>query len=157
MQTTNSLRREDLLPTLEMMLRMNNAALIQDEDLLRIVPLPDALAQARIEQLGDSALALPPGFSVRVVPLRFVSAEEMAQILAPFVADGNQLLRVDTARNLLVLASAGGQMNTLLETIDTFDVDSMAACRSVCSRPISSMRRPWPKNSRNCWPTPNMD
>jgi general secretion pathway protein D len=126
MQTTQALRRDDLIPTLEMMLRMNNAALITDGDVYRIVPLPDALAEARAPQLGDSSLALPTGFNVRVVPLRYVSAEEMAQILTPFVASGNQLLRVDTTRNMLVLASASGNMDRLLETIHTFDVDGMA-------------------------------
>ena len=126
MQSTRALRREDLIPTLELMLRMNNAALVTTDGVYRIVPLPRALAEVRASQLGDSSMALPAGFSIRVVPLRYVAAEEMAQILGPIVAGGNQLLRVDTARNLLVLASAGTDMDRLLETIEVFDVDQMS-------------------------------
>jgi general secretion pathway protein D len=126
MQTTRALQRDDLIATLELMLRMNNAALITSDDVYRVVPLQEAFAEARTSQLGDSSLAIPPGFSLRVVPLRYVAAEEMAQILGPMVAGGNQLLRVDSARNLLVLASSGADLDRLLETIEVFDVDRMA-------------------------------
>ena len=128
MQTTRAMAHDDLIPTLELLLRMNNAALIVDDDLYRIVPLARALAEARSPQLGDSTIPLPPGFTVNVVPLKYVAAEEMAQILEPFIADGNQnqLLRVDSSRNLLILATAGARMDRLLDTIDVFDVDRMA-------------------------------
>ena len=70
-------------------------------------------------------MALPSGFKVRIVPLQYVAAEEMAQILTPFVSKGNQLLRVDTARNLIVLASSSTDLERLVETVETFDVDQM--------------------------------
>jgi len=126
MQTTGALRRDDLIPTLELLLRMNNAALITSQGVYRIVPLANAMAEVRAPQLGDSSLPLPGGFGVRVVPLRYVAAEEMAQILEPFVVGSNQLLRVDTARNLLILAGNGSDMARLLETVQVFDVDRMA-------------------------------
>ena len=125
MQTTRAIKREDLLPTLEMLLRMNDAALIVDKGIYHVVPLAKALVEAQSPQLGDSSLALPAGFSVKIVPLEFVAAEEMAQILEPFVAGSNQLLRVDSGRNLLILAAASGEMERLLDMIDVFDVDRM--------------------------------
>ena len=125
MQTMRALRREDLIPTLELLLRMNDAALVTTDGIYRVVPLSNALAETRAPQLGDSNLPLPIGFSVRVVPLRYVSAEEMSQILTPLVSGANQLLRVDSARNLLVVASAGADLDRLLETIEVFDVDRM--------------------------------
>jgi len=126
MQTTGALRRDDLIPTLELLLRMNSAALITSQGVYRIVPLANAMAEVRAPQLGDSSLPLPTGFGVRVVPLRYVSAEEMAQILEPFVVGNNQLLRVDSARNLLILAGNSSDMARLLETVQVFDVDRMA-------------------------------
>lgn len=126
MQTNGALRRDDLIPTLELLLRMNEAALITDNGVYRVLPLALAITGARAPQLGDASLALPPGYSVRVVPLSHVAAEEMAQILEPFVTDTNQLVRVDTQRNLLILAANGGDMERLLETIRVFDVDRMS-------------------------------
>lgn len=125
MQTSRPLSRAALLPTLELLLRMNEAALLSDGPIYRIVPLANAVSGVRAPQLGDSALPLPRGYSVRVVPLEYVAAEEMAQILEPFVAGGNNLLRVDSARNLLILAGSGEDMARLLETVRMFDVDRM--------------------------------
>ena len=126
MQTTRALRQDDLVPTLELLLRMNGAALITADDFYRVVPLANALVETRAPQLGDSKLALPKGYGVRVVPLQYVAAEEMSQILTPFVSGTNQILRVDSSRNLLILAGTSSDMDRLLETVDVFDVDRMA-------------------------------
>jgi general secretion pathway protein D len=126
MQTTRGLDREDLIPTLELLLRMNGAALIPADGGYRVVPLANALAEVRAPQLGDSSLSLPAGFGVRVVPLRYVAADEMSQILGPLISGTNNLLRVDSARNLLILAGTGGELERLLETVRIFDVDRMA-------------------------------
>ena len=124
MQTSQPLAQADLIPTLELLLRMHQAALIVQNDLYQVVPASQALHGVRQPQLGDSSLPLPAGFSVRVIPLRFVAAHEMAQILEPF-ANGNQLVRVDTQRNLLVLAANQPDMGRLLEIVHLFDVDRM--------------------------------
>lgn len=125
MQTSQPLPRSALLPTLELLLRMNEAALIMDGKVRRVVPLANAVTGVQAPQLGDSTLPLPRGYSVRVVPLRYVAAEEMAQILDPFVAGSNNLLRTDRARNVIILAGSGEDMARLLETVRVFDVDRM--------------------------------
>lgn len=125
MQTSQPLARADLVPLLELLLRMHQAALVVQNDLYQVVPLNQAINGVRQLQLGDSHLPLPSGFSVRVVPLRFVAADEMAQILEPFAQGAHQLVRVDTQRNLLVLAASSPEMNRLLEMIHLFDVDRM--------------------------------
>lgn len=126
MQTSRPLPRSALIPTMEMLLRMNEAALITEGDVYRVVPLATAVTGVQAPQLGDSTIPLPNGYSVRIVPLKYIAAEEMAQILEPFVAGANSLLRVDTKRNLLILAGSGGDIERLLETIRVFDVDRMA-------------------------------
>jgi len=126
LQTSRPLARDDLLPTLEMLLRMNGAALVIDGALYRVVPLASATGEVTTPQLGDSTLPLPHGYSVRIVPLKYIAADEMSQILEPFTSGTNQLLRVDRQRNLLILAASGDDMTRLLETIRIFDVNRMA-------------------------------
>ncbi|MET0049129.1 MAG: type II secretion system secretin GspD [Sedimenticola sp.] len=126
MQTPEALHRDALVPTLELLLRMNGAALITEKGLYKVVPLAKAATDVQAPQLGDSALPLPSGFSVRVMPLKYVAAEEMAQILTPLVSENNQLLRIDSQRNLLILAGSGADMARLIETVRIFDVDRMA-------------------------------
>ncbi|MET0051163.1 MAG: type II secretion system secretin GspD [Candidatus Thiodiazotropha sp.] len=122
LQTGSPLRRQDLLPTLETLLAMNGAALVQEKDVYRILPLTKAIQGQQVAQLADAKSPLPSGYSLQVVPLNYIGAHEMADILQPLTPKGG-IVRVDGARNLLVLAGTGGEMSGLLETIRLFDVD----------------------------------
>jgi general secretion pathway protein D len=125
LQTGRPLRRDLLIPTLETLLRMNNAALVDNAGTFEIVPLASAVKGRIVPQLGESSRALPEGYSVQVVPLRFIGAEEMSRILEPLAPEGS-IVRVDNLRNLIVLAGASPEMSNMLDTIDVFDVDWMA-------------------------------
>ena len=59
---------------------------------------------------------------MRIAPLRFVSAAEMQQILEPF-APPAAIVRVDPARNLLVLAGTPVELDGMMDTVRLFDVD----------------------------------
>ncbi|MDX2315693.1 MAG: secretin N-terminal domain-containing protein, partial [Gammaproteobacteria bacterium] len=122
LQTSEPLARNDLIPTLELLLRMNGAALLSENGLYNVVPRDSAMRGMLAPQLGNSGQALPQGFRVRIVHLSFIAAEEMQKILEPFTAPGN-IVRVDTVRNLLILAGGGPELARLLETVRIFDVD----------------------------------
>jgi len=124
LQTTKQLKSEDVLATLETLLRMNGAALVADGSSYRIVPMDEAAGQL-IPQLGDSSVPLPPGYQVLIVPLEYVSATQMEKLLEPFVAPKG-VLRVDIDRNLLLLAGTSRELINLLDTVKTFDVDWLA-------------------------------
>lgn len=125
LQTGRPLRRDLLIPTLETLLRMNNAALVETNGTYEVVPLTTAVRGRVAPQLGQSAKALPEGYSVQVIPLQYVGAAEMASILEPLAPEGS-IVRIDSLRNLLVIAAAGPEMTTLIDTIDVFDVDWMS-------------------------------
>ena len=116
MQTSRPLSRKDLVPTLETLLRMNGAAVVLDRGTYHVVPREGALRVLVAPQLGDSDVPLPQGYSVRVVPVRYVSAREMAEILEPFAPVGS-MVRVDTARNLLVLAGSAAELDEGVEAV----------------------------------------
>ena len=122
LQTSEPLSRKDLIPTLELLLRMNGAALVPQIGLYNVVPRDSAVRGMLAPQLGNSGQALPRGYSVRIVPLTYIAAGEMQKILEPFAAAGN-VVRVDTVRNLLILAGGGPELARLLETVRIFDVD----------------------------------
>ncbi|NEX18733.1 type II secretion system secretin GspD [Thiorhodococcus mannitoliphagus] len=125
LQTGRPLRREDLIPTLETLLRMNNAAIVYRGGTYEVVPLANAVQGKVVPQLGDSSRALPEGYSVQVVPLRYIGAEEMSNILQPLAPEGS-VIRIDNLRNLLVIAGTSPEMGNLLDTIRVFDVDWMS-------------------------------
>lgn len=125
LETGRPLRRELLIPTLETLLRMNNAALVERSGTYEVVPLSTAVRGRVVPQLGETSRALPEGYSVQVVPLQYIGAAEMAGILEPLSPEGS-IVRVDTLRNLIILAGTGPSMANVLDTIEVFDVDWMA-------------------------------
>ena len=121
LQTSRPLSREQILPTLEEILRLNGAALVEGDGIFRIVPIEEAGRAAPNLSFNDLR---GRGLSVRVVPLRFVSAPEIEGLLESFgpVAGG---LRVDAGRNLVFLTGTRQELNSLSNMISVLDVDWM--------------------------------
>lgn len=123
LQSARPLQREQVLPALEAALAMQNMGLVDVGGLLNVVPLKDAPRRgAALRVPGDLRGA---GYRVQVVPLSYVGAGEMQKILQPFATEGG-VLRVDEARNLLLLAGTSQDIAKLQEVVSTFDVDWLA-------------------------------
>jgi general secretion pathway protein D len=133
-RTIRPIPLRDLVPTLEMLLRQNNAAIVQEEGIYKILPI-GAVRGSVSPQLGGLARPIPQGFSVIVVPLRYVSVREMQKLLEPFAADNT--IRVDETRNLVILAGSQRELRHLVDTVELFDVDWLSGY-SVGLFPIKS-------------------
>ena len=115
---------DQVIPALEAALALHGVAIVPtSQGGFQIVPLKDA--PKRITTFRSPSTQPSPGFGIEVVPLSFVSAAEMEQTLRPFSPDGG-IVRVDTTRNLLVLAGTSQELGTMLEVVRTFDVDWLA-------------------------------
>jgi general secretion pathway protein D len=124
-RTAAGIPREALPAMLEMLLRMNGSAMVKEGGIYKIVPQAAAIRGNITPQLGNSQRALPPGFSVQIVPLRYVGVREMVRILEPFAKEATAV-RPDDLRNLLILSGTELELKHLLDTIDMFDVDWMS-------------------------------
>ena len=107
---------------LESALQANGLAMVRDARGSYHIGRPEALRGigGLVRQAGKDPL--PPGYGAIVVPLQYIGAAEMAAILRPMVP-GDALVRVDTVRNLLVLAGTRTQAEGWLDLVNTFDVD----------------------------------
>jgi general secretion pathway protein D len=124
LHTSSPLQRKDLLPTLETMLRMNGAAIIKEAGIYKVVPAATATRGSITPQLGDDKIVLQGGrgYSVQIVPLKFIAAKEMVKILEPFATEANAV-RIDEARNLIILSGTERELRHLQDSITMFDVD----------------------------------
>ena len=68
-------------------------------------------------QVGSGPLA--PGYGAVIIPLQYIGAAEMATILRPMLPP-EALVRVDTVRNLLVLAATAAQAEGWLSIVVDF-------------------------------------
>ncbi len=118
--TSRPVSRDQLMPILELLLRWNGAAMVFTEGRYHILPVADAVRGNLTPVLDKDALAM--GYEVRVVPLEFIGALEMAKILEPYVRDG-AMVRVDPGRSMIFLAGTQEELRNYQKTVDIFDVD----------------------------------
>lgn len=123
--TGGPIAEDDLLATLEMLLRMNNAALLLDQGLYRVIPAAEAVAEPSVRQLGDRDEPPLAGYGLTIVPLRFVSAGTMVQLLDNVVARQGAL-RADLLRNIMIISGTGRERQSILSAVRSFDVDWLA-------------------------------
>ncbi|MGZ5000609.1 MAG: secretin N-terminal domain-containing protein, partial [Methylomonas sp.] len=117
LQTTSPLTKEELMPTLDMLLSVNNAALVNQGGMYLIKPANEAV-------YGSPVTAMPNGYQTRVIPIRNVSAGDVAEILKPLLPE-KALLQADTTRNILLVAGSGAELNRVMELVRIFDVDML--------------------------------
>ncbi len=138
LQTTRPLTQEELIPTLEMLLRMNGAVLIKSDGGYRIEPAANALQGANKPRLSIAGTGgVPNGYQIRIVPLQYVGVEEMQKILEPLLPP-NSIIRADVSRNLLMVAGTGAELDNILDTIQIFDVNLLKGM-SVLLYPLKNV------------------
>lgn len=122
LQTSKPLTKEELLPTLDMLLGLNNAALTEQGGMYLIKPANEALYSSSINSLTSARM--PNGYQVRIIPVKNVAATELSEILKPLMPE-KSVLHVDPNRNILLVAGSGNEIARAMEVVNTFDVDIM--------------------------------
>ena len=112
--------KADALFVLEGALRMSNVALIHDREGYRLVPAADATSSGFV----DTAGATQPGYGLSAVPLHYVSAQAILKLLDGFGVKPNAV-RVDNARNIVLVQGSGVDRRAAVDTILSFDADWM--------------------------------
>lgn len=120
LQTTKPLSKSELMPTLEMLLSINNAGIVEQEGMYLIKPANEAVYSASIKTIGSSAL--PAGYQTQVIPVHNVSAADLAEILKPLMPEKAQV-SADTQRNILLVSGSGSELARIVDVVNTFDVD----------------------------------
>ena len=122
---------DQLLSTLEEILRLNNAAIINEGGIYRILPR---------EQVGLAAPVLSArsiqsrGLVATVTPLRFVTVNDIAEVLDGF-SPAAGAIRYDRARNLVFVTGTSAEQRTVQTLLATLDVNYFAG-RSFALHPL---------------------
>lgn len=123
LRTRTPIPRDELLVVLESLLKAHDALMIRGRDGRYLITGSQQAMQLRPDVTSVDDLAA--GFSTMIIPLQHVSAQAMADILAP-LADQSAFVRVDNTRNILMLAGTRAQLSGWLQIVSTFDVDLLA-------------------------------
>lgn len=123
-RTASGIRKSDVIPTLETVLRSVRAVLVRDGVYWRVLPEAGA-------NLGTNPprpqLRAGSGSSVVILPVKFIGAKELERVMLPFAKPGTPPpIRVDELRNLLFLSGTEAEIRNLLEIAEMFDVNLMS-------------------------------
>ena len=115
--------KSEVLYVLESALRVSNVALVRDGNGYRLVPGNEAIANGRLDVVNTKGRP-PAGYGISVVPVRFVSAATLIKLLDSFATKPGAV-RVDAARNMLLIQGTGPERRSAVETVLSFDTDWM--------------------------------
>lgn len=128
--TEGELHREDLFPILEAVLKINGATAIKTGNFYRVVPLaqaPRIPLEISTDATGE-ALPQDDRMMMQIIPLRYVSAGDMATVLSPYLSDGGQA-SVYGAANVLFVVDNSLNLKRLMEILSQFDSPAFAQQR----------------------------
>ena len=119
-RTRTPVPRDQLLEILESLLQANKALMIRDKEGRYFIS--GSSEMSKLNPNFSAASTNTVGYNNVIVPLQYIGAKNMAEILRP-VADESAFVLIDPMRNLLVLAGTSNQLAGWQEIITSFDVD----------------------------------
>jgi general secretion pathway protein D len=122
--TAGGLRKEDLFPVFSQILEVNGLTAIKEGNLHKIVQLKDAPRMLITSRFGYEGEDVSPGekIIIQIIPLKFISAQEMTKLLAPFISAGGTILSHKDSNTLLVV-DKGLNILKIRRLIEAFDVN----------------------------------
>ena len=117
----------DTRSLLETILRINGFGMVKQGDLYRIVPLADVSHLPVEPETKTDASAIPQDDQTMLdlVFLKYVTADELAKVLEPFIGE-NARIYTYAAANLLLVLDSRRNMRRLMELVAMFDSDQIA-------------------------------
>jgi general secretion pathway protein D len=116
LHTGGVVRSEELFTILQAILELNDATMVRDGDIYRVVPLAGAKQAPLVPERKDPAFQhkISPGggYGLELFHLRYLPAGKAANILKPFLSSGAEVISV-TPANLLVVAETGPNLAKL--------------------------------------------
>lgn len=119
LESDQPLTAQQAMASLEFALRSEGLVLVRISGVFHVMPSKRAIRRVNQISLTDH---IRSGFGVYIVPLKYVSARNMASIIKPFVPK-DDLVRADSARNLLELSGTDQEIRSLTHMIRMFDVN----------------------------------
>lgn len=135
-QTTHAVSKADALEMFQTALAPIGATLSESRGIYRIAPIDSGATGA--VSIADNPETYAAGSNVRVVPLKFVSATEVARVLEPMVPKG-AIVQADDARSIIAVKGSPAELENMLASIAIFDVDVMRGM-SFAVVPVKTMQ-----------------
>ena len=122
--TARKLKKADLFPVFSQILGVNGLTAMKEGKLYKIVPMQDAprMPMDALFTLGQKGVPPMNRVIIQIIPLRYISTEEMTKLLTPFISSGGTIV-ANVPTNTLVVVDKGANILKILQLVGTFDVN----------------------------------
>lgn len=130
-RTTGKIARKDLFPIFHQILRSHGIAATKVGSFYQIAPVGEAKTRASLTRsASDRRSAVSEDrFVVEIVKIEYVSAEEIAKVLQPFISPGGDVIAYPRG-NVVILTDLADSVSRLKELAKAFDTDTFRELRS---------------------------
>ncbi|MEE9910269.1 MAG: hypothetical protein K4571_00975 [Deltaproteobacteria bacterium] len=120
-----SVSREKVLALMEVILRLNGVAIIEESDLFRIIPISDLSREPSEIKIGRKIIEseLRGKAVLQIVPLNYVQSTEIVKLINPFVSANAVIVDVPKA-NHIIIADTDANVKRILSLIEYFDSET---------------------------------
>ena len=118
--------KEDVLPLMEVILRLNGIGIVEEGGLYRIVPIADISREPTPVGIGRSpeVVQITGKALLQVVPIKYVSSSEVVRVLTPFLS--KNAVMVDVAKsNYIIIVDTDVNVKRLLQLVELFDSEQL--------------------------------
>ena len=126
LNTYGEVKQMDARALLDLVLRINGAAMVETGDVYRIVPI--ASATRLLKPVSDKDLPEDEQTILFLLFLKYASVAELAKLIEPFIGEGAKSISYPPA-NLLFLMDSRRNIRRVMEIINLFDSDTLARQR----------------------------
>ena len=123
-RTTRGLSKEDIFPVFGQILEASGLMIVKEGAIYNIVRMKDVSRMPLALRSERDAQDIPPGERtvIQIIPLKFITAQEMAKLLTPFVSSAGAII-ADAPSNTLLVVDKGINILKVLKLTDVFDIN----------------------------------
>lgn len=122
LRTVTPVAKEDILPLMEVILRLNGIGIIEENNLYRIVPISGISKEPTDVSIGrdPEKIQITGKALIQVVPLNYIQSSDLIKVLTPFISNSASIIDVPKS-NHIVLIDTDANVKRLLKLIGFFD------------------------------------
>ncbi|MBI5050016.1 MAG: hypothetical protein HZC11_03860 [Nitrospirae bacterium] len=126
LRTVTPVAKEDILPLMEIILRLNGISIVEENNLYRIVPISGISKEPTAVGIGRGAekVQITGKALIQVVPINYIKSSEMIKILTPFISTNAQIVDVPKSNHIIII-DTDANIKRLLQLVEIFDSEQI--------------------------------
>lgn len=116
--------KEDVLPLMEVILRLNGIGIVEEGGLYRIIPISDLSKEPASIGVGREAVHVRVAGKalLQVVPVTNILSSDLVRILSPFLSTNAVIVDVPKS-NHIIIVDTDANVRRLLQLVELFDTE----------------------------------